>query len=143
MKFTSALFIALSAVATTTVSASPYHETNGERFARGLPPLPPQKRSGTPVYAAKRGSASSSPGSCYSHETALCCASTGNSSHSTLAWLLELLQIDVPAADVLIGQTCAEPSGKSCESSSPHSLCCNDNGHGGVIALGCRTCSFH
>lgn len=51
MKFTTVLAFVFVFVAAS-VSATPFRETNGERMARGLPPLPPQKRSGTPVYGA-------------------------------------------------------------------------------------------
>lgn len=35
--------------------------TNAERLRRNMPPLPPVRRSGTPVYAAKRGGPSNTP----------------------------------------------------------------------------------
>ena len=45
MKFTAVLAVLAGAAA---VSASPGVETNAQRLARGLPPLPPARR-GTPV----------------------------------------------------------------------------------------------
>lgn len=43
-----ALLVAFFVVTLTTLLALPY-ETNGERFARGLPPLPPARRAGSVV----------------------------------------------------------------------------------------------
>ncbi|KAE9407597.1 fungal hydrophobin, partial [Gymnopus androsaceus JB14] len=136
MKFTSVLAVAFT-VAVASVSASPSRETNGERLARGLTPLPPQKRSGTPSYGAKRSSPSGSPTSC-STGSLQCCDSTGTVLDPVIALLLETLGVALPAADVLIGVTC-DPIGIVVGSSScsAQTVCCTDNSFGGVISIGC------
>ncbi|KAE9384396.1 fungal hydrophobin, partial [Gymnopus androsaceus JB14] len=136
MKFTSILAVAFT-VAVASVSASPFQETNGERLARGLTPLPPQKRSGTPSYGAKRSGPSSSPTSC-STGSLQCCNSTGTILDPVILSIIDLLGIALPAADVLIGVTCS-PIGIVVGSSScsAQAVCCTDNSYGGLISIGC------
>ncbi|KAJ3819346.1 fungal hydrophobin [Lentinula raphanica] len=135
MKFTT-LFAILFAIAAMAVSATPFRETNGERMARGLPPLPPQKRSGTPVYAAKRTGPSSSPGSC-STGPVQCCDSTAQADDPVAALILGLLGIIIPA-DVLVGITCSPISiiGAGSGSCSAQTVCCSDNSSS-LISIGC------
>lgn len=122
MKFTTVLAFVFVFVAAS-VSATPFRETNGERMARGLPPLPPQKRSGTPVYgafwegrfhvnpwpicriAAKRTGPSSSPGQCTTGPVQ-CCNSVGTADDSVIGLILGLLGI-VLGDGVLAGVGCS------------------------------------
>ncbi|KAE9398777.1 hypothetical protein BT96DRAFT_939936 [Gymnopus androsaceus JB14] len=129
MKLTSVLAVAFTVVAS--VSASPSRETNGERLARGLTPLAPQKRSGTPSYGAKRSGPSGSPISC----TIQCCKFTGTKLDPAIAFILELLGIVIKAVDdnVLIGVDCTDNS----DSCSAQLVCCTDNSYGGRMSMGC------
>ncbi|KAJ3731549.1 hydrophobin [Lentinula guzmanii] len=140
MKFTT-IFAFLFAVAALSVSATPFRETNGERMARGLPPLPPQKRSGTPVYAAKRTGPSSSPGSCTTGPVQ-CCNTVTTADDPVAALLLGLLGIVIPA-DILVGLTCSPISviGASSSSCSAQTVCCTDNSSS-LISIGCLPIHF-
>ncbi|KAE9402735.1 hypothetical protein BT96DRAFT_538340 [Gymnopus androsaceus JB14] len=138
MKFTSALFLALTAVATS-VSATPFHETNGERLARGLPPLPPQKRGGTPSYGNTGSHPSGSPGQCSSGATHQCCQSTGYCNEPHFASYG--LSGKIPN-NVLLGSQCYNlPYGEHCESQP---VCCTENNysnhHG--LSYGCHESSY-
>ncbi|KAJ4490333.1 hydrophobin [Lentinula aciculospora] len=135
MKFTTVLAFVFAATATS-VSATPFRETNGERLARGLPPLPPQKRSGTPVYAAKRTGPSSSPGKC-STGPVQCCENAGTVDSSPIfALLLELLGI-VLDGDVNVASDCSPITVIGTSSTcSDQTVCCEDNSSS-LISIGC------
>jgi hypothetical protein len=133
MKFTSIATVVFTAVAA--VAATPYRETNAERFARGMPPLPPQKRS-TPAFAAKRTGPSGTPSQCTTGPVQ-CCQTVGNSSNSAIATILALLGLEV-AADVLLGLGCSPISviGVGAGSCSAQTVCCEDNSSS-LISIGC------
>ncbi|KAF5365190.1 hypothetical protein D9758_005349 [Tetrapyrgos nigripes] len=148
MKFSSAFILAVASVATT-VSAAP-HETNGERLARGLPPMAPVRRSGTPAYAAKRTSPSGTPSQCNTGST-LCCDRTSTAGlESILLGLLGILGLD---PNTSVGVTCSPLSvigvgGNSWNVvltqrspfnvfSTQQPVCCENNNFNGVIAIGC------
>jgi len=132
MKFTSVLiFVTALIVAFTCVSAAPHRETNSERFARGLPPLAPQKRSGTPTYGAKRWSPSGSPSTC-STGPAQCCKTVGTNSNPGLAAILRGLGM-VVGPDVLVGSGCTAVAGNTC---SHQAVCCTNNSSS-LISVGC------
>ncbi|KAF9078458.1 fungal hydrophobin-domain-containing protein [Rhodocollybia butyracea] len=131
MKFTSVFTFAL---AVATVSATPFRETNGERLARGLPPLPPQRRSGTPAYAAKRTSPSSAPGQC-STGTLQCCQSTAQASDPIAEILLGLLGIVLPG-NALVGLTCSPLNILGGGTCFTQTVCCTDNSSS-LISIGC------
>ncbi|KAF5392802.1 hypothetical protein D9757_000926 [Collybiopsis confluens] len=135
MKVTSVFTVALAAAAG--VAASPFKETNGERLARGLPPLPPTRRSGTPAYAAKRTTPSGSPGSC-STGPIQCCNTVGTNSNPVISLLLGLLGIVVQDVNALIGATCSPAIlGIGSAGCAAQAVCCQDNSHGGLISIGC------
>lgn len=132
MKFTSVLILVTALiVAIMSASAMPYRETNGERFARGLPPLPPQRRSGTPAYgtslfrivcvffltrmfiAAKRTSPSGSPGGTCSTGPVQCCTTVANKSNPAVALILGLLGIVIGDATELLGLGCTAVVGNT------------------------------
>ncbi|KAK7471932.1 hypothetical protein VKT23_000037 [Stygiomarasmius scandens] len=128
-------FVALALVsAAATVDALP-RETNGERLARGLPPLPPTKRA-TPAFEAKRGAPSSTPGQCSTGST-YCCQRTSKAGlESILLGLLGILGIH---PDVDIGVSCSPLSiigigGNSC---TQQPVCCDNNSLKGGVAIGC------
>ncbi|KAJ3921599.1 fungal hydrophobin [Lentinula edodes] len=144
MKFTTVLAFVFVFVAAS-VSATPFRETNGERMARGLPPLPPQKRSGTPVYAAKRTGPSSSPGQCTTGPVQ-CCNSVGTADDSVIGLILGLLGI-VLGDGVLAGVGCSPITviGASSSSCSAQTVCCEDNSSS-LISIGCipnHICPFY
>jgi len=55
MNFTFVLAVFAAVLA---VSAAPAADTNAQRLARGLPPLAPVQKRGTPSYKAKRAAPS-------------------------------------------------------------------------------------
>ncbi|KAL0579907.1 hypothetical protein V5O48_002078 [Marasmius crinis-equi] len=137
MKF-STLLVATVAAVGTTVSAAPQLETNAQRMARGLPPLPPVRRaSGTEV--AKRGSPSGTPGGSCNTGPVQCCQSTGHATDGPIAAILGLLGIVVQDLNVLIGLTCSPVTviGGANGGCSAKPVCCSDNSHGGLISIGC------
>ena len=125
MKFSASglLTVLLAAATVGSVSA----ETNAERFARGLPPLPPRRRS-TPTYpigefvssdpgirmkvlivetcaVAKRGSPSSLPNPCTTG-TALCCGTVYSTGDATVKLIAGLLGLDITLFVGLTGGSC-------------------------------------
>ncbi|KAG1740456.1 hydrophobin [Suillus paluster] len=130
MKFASVLALA---VAATVVSA----ETNGERMARGLPPMAPARRA-SPVERAKRTSPSST-GQCNTGSVQ-CCDSVAECGKSdTLDELLSLLNVFVPVG-TSVGMSCSPitavgtGSGASC---NQEPVCCENNEYNGLINIGC------
>ncbi|ESK87979.1 hydrophobin [Moniliophthora roreri MCA 2997] len=124
MKVTSAFAFALAAASA--VSAIPKPETNAERLARGLPPLPPTRRSSGTVGQCNTGPIQ-------------CCNSLGKSTDGPIAAILKLLGVVVQDVTALIGLTCSPITvigggGNSC-SSQP--VCCSNNSFNGLIAIGC------
>jgi len=134
MKFSSAFTLVLASVATT-VYAAP-HETNADRLARGLPPMAPVRRSGTPAYAAKRQSPSGTPSQCNTGST-LCCNSTSTAGAQSA--LLGLLGIVLQDVNALVGLGCSPISviGAGGNSCSQQPVCCSNNNFNGIIAIGC------
>ncbi|KAG2134778.1 hydrophobin [Suillus clintonianus] len=130
MKFASVLALAAAA---SVVSA----ETNGERMARGLPPMAPARRA-TPVAAAKRTSPSGS-GQCNTGSIQ-CCESTAKSGHSNiLDELLELLHIHIPVGTTC-GMSCSPISvvgGGSGAHCNQEPVCCENNSYNGLVNIGC------
>ncbi|OAX39299.1 fungal hydrophobin [Rhizopogon vinicolor AM-OR11-026] len=126
MKFASVLALLAAA---TFASA----ETNGERLARGLPPLAPSRR-GTPV-ARKNSSPSNTPGQCQTGAVQ-CCDSFGESGHGgVIDELLELLGAKV-SPGTNCGMSCSpfSGSGSSCKQQP---ACCENNNFNGLINIGC------
>ncbi|KAG6861146.1 hypothetical protein C0995_003414 [Termitomyces sp. Mi166 len=128
MKFTT-IFATLATLAIS-VSALP-GETNAQRMARGLPPLPPVRRA-TPVDVAKRATPSKTP-TCSSGST-LCCNSLSDSSNPLVKTLAGLLGA-VLLPTVGVGLTCSSlRAGATC---SQQTVCCQNNNFNGLIAIGC------
>lgn len=134
MKFTTVFSILACTVAT--VSAT-HGETNAARLARGLPPLPPVRRSRT--HAARGAKPSSHPGGnqC-STGPVQCCNSVTHASDKGASLLATLLGIVLPA-DAAVGITCSPLSvlgigGNSCNAQT---VCCENNNFNGLIAIGC------
>ncbi|KAF5342723.1 hypothetical protein D9758_015867 [Tetrapyrgos nigripes] len=143
MKFSSVFTLVLAAAAAT-AAPQPQRETNAERFARGLSPLPPVRRDGTTVAQA-RGAAPSPPppppppppGQCNTGNT-LCCKRTSTAGLEGL--LLGLLGIIGIHPDTKVGVTCSPLSiigigGNSC---TQQPVCCDKNWFNGAIATGCN-----
>ncbi|KAH9945468.1 fungal hydrophobin [Epithele typhae] len=135
MKFTYALAALVATAAS--VQAS---ETNGQRMARGLNPLPPRNlRHPSRTTNAKRTSPSGSPssGSCNTGPVQ-CCNSVQKANDSVVSTILGLLGL-VADPDVLVGLQCSPLSvvgvgGSSC---SARTVCCENNSQGGLISIGC------
>ncbi|KAG7095660.1 hypothetical protein E1B28_006379 [Marasmius oreades] len=135
MKFTSAFVIAAAALATN-VSAAPGQETNAQRMARGLPPLPPVRRA-TGTEVARRGTPSGSPGQC-STGPVQCCLTTGHANDGAISALLGLLGIVVTDLNVLIGVNCSPTTVLGITIPCLNqAVCCQDNSHNGVLSIGC------
>ncbi|KAF5384258.1 hypothetical protein D9615_003437 [Tricholomella constricta] len=133
MKFTAVFAVAAAAAAS--VGAVPA-ETNANRLARGLTPLPPVRRA-TPVGAARRSSPSGTPYQC-STGPVQCCNSLTTSSNPIASTLIGLLGV-VVGPNVAVGLTCSPLSvigigGNSC---SQQTVCCRNNNFNGLIAIGC------
>ncbi|KAG6833259.1 hypothetical protein H0H87_009434 [Tephrocybe sp. NHM501043] len=135
MKFTSLFTVLAAAVAT--ASAYPGVETNADRLARGLPPLPPVRRA-TPIGAARRAAPSGTPPPTCSTGPVQCCNSVTTASSPVASLLTGLLGI-VVGGDVAVGLTCSPLSvigvgGSSCNAQT---VCCENNNFNGLIAIGC------
>ncbi|KAG6809650.1 hypothetical protein H0H92_015336 [Tricholoma furcatifolium] len=130
MKFTTIFTIVAAAAAT--VSATSGAETNAERMARGLPPLPPTRRSG-----ARRATPSSTPQTC-STGPVQCCNSITNASDAVASLIAGLLGL-VLDPSLVVGLTCTPVSvaGGSGTSCNAQTVCCQNNNYNGIIALGC------
>ncbi|KAF8241131.1 fungal hydrophobin [Tricholoma matsutake] len=136
MKFFSVF--AILATAILGVCATPEGETNASRFARGLPPLPPRRRS-THVAAAKRSAPSGSWGGSCNTGSIQCCNSVQRANKSKPSSILQGLGIFAdPTA--MVGMHCSPLSaiglgGNQC---TQQPVCCDGNSYsGGLIVLDC------
>ncbi|KAI0663730.1 fungal hydrophobin-domain-containing protein [Cubamyces menziesii] len=135
MKFSYAVATLVAAAAS--VQA---HETNAQRLARGLSPLPP-RRMYTPSHAseAKRATPSGSPGSGNCNTGPIqCCNQVSKANDNVISTILGLLDLVIDP-EALVGVQCSPLSvvgvgGSSC-SSTP--VCCENNSQGGLISIGC------
>ncbi|KAI0671940.1 fungal hydrophobin-domain-containing protein [Trametes maxima] len=137
MKFTYAV-AALAATAASVQAA----ETNAQRLARGLSPLPPRRMySPSSVSEAKRAAPSGTPGqgsgSCNTGPVQ-CCNSVGKANDGLIGSILGLLGI-ILHPDTDVGLQCSPLSGVGLGGSSCSStpVCCENNAHGGLISIGC------
>jgi len=133
MKFTT--LVAVLAVAVASVESRP-SETNGERLARGLPPLPPSRRA-TPVAGARRSGPSGISNSCNTGSVQ-CCNSVTTAKNPVAALLLGLLGL-VLDGNTSVGLTCSPVSavGVGSNECSETPACCTDNSFNGIVAIGC------
>ncbi|KAG7451623.1 hydrophobin-domain-containing protein [Guyanagaster necrorhizus] len=135
MKFAS-IFFSIVVFLVSFAAALPSRETNADRLARGLPPLPPTVRS--PTRVVRKSSPSGAPSQC-STGSLQCCDSVESSTSSVVAALLGLLGIHLGSTAVNVGMTCSPLSvigigGNSC---SQQTVCCENNSFNGLIAVGC------
>ncbi|KAI9001555.1 fungal hydrophobin [Trametes punicea] len=117
-------------------------ETNANRLARGLSPLPP-RRMYTPSHAseAKRATPSGTPssgGQSCSTGPVQCCNSVGKAKEDVFSMILGLLGIDADP-EALVGVQCSPLSvvgvgGSQCQATT---VCCENNSQGGLISIGC------
>ncbi|KAF9453384.1 fungal hydrophobin [Macrolepiota fuliginosa MF-IS2] len=140
MKFTTVL--SLLTFAAVSVSASGHRDTNAARMARGLPPMPPVRRSKTFSETGKP-SGQPSAGNC-NVEKIQCCNSVTHASDSSAATLASLLGL-VLSPETAVGITCSPLSavgigGNSCNAQP---VCCENNNFNGLIAVGCSPSTFH
>ncbi|KAH9846232.1 fungal hydrophobin [Lenzites betulinus] len=117
-------------------------ETNGQRLARGLSPLPPKRmyhptRTSEAKRAAPSGTPSSGSGNCNTGPIQ-CCNSVGKANDDVFSAILGLLGM-VLDPDVLVGVTCSPLSGVGVGGSSCSAtpVCCENNSEGGLISIGC------
>ncbi|KAJ7363778.1 hypothetical protein DFH08DRAFT_949412 [Mycena albidolilacea] len=102
---TTTLFYALNALtfATFAVDAAP-RESNAQRFARGLPPLPPRRHFGQPK--ARGATTSSTPFKCETKKN-FCCSPLQSVNDPTAANLLRTLGISQSSCGEQIASHCA------------------------------------
>ncbi|KAF4576233.1 hypothetical protein EYR40_000472 [Pleurotus pulmonarius] len=130
MKFTSV--IAVIATAATFVGAVPF-ETNADRLARGLPPLPPARRA-SGVDAAKP-KPSPTPGC--STGPVQCCQHVGHKSDHDIGLLLGLLGLVLGTVEGLLGLNCSPILGLGGPKCSAQTVCCTGNKFNGLVNIGC------
>jgi len=137
MKFT-AIFAIVTAVVMSSVGAVIVGDTNSIRLARGLPPLAPRQL-GTRVSTAKRSMPSGSSSQCDSGPVQCCSeAGTPNDHYEIHRWV-DHFGLPVGGND-LVGLQCSPVLGRNqCQSQT---LCCKNNGFGGVISVGCSNISL-
>ncbi|KAJ6504205.1 hypothetical protein C8R47DRAFT_1104695 [Mycena vitilis] len=135
-------------------------ETNANRMAKGLPPLPPRWVPTRTRILAASPSPSPSPSSshhdavCQSGNAPLCCSSAVPATDTSAAFLLKLLGVTTPRSDLgLVAITCT-PLGHHVWSVSPayaqcwigylpdfcsarQVVCCAHDEFNGVVATGC------
>ncbi|KAF5639255.1 fungal hydrophobin [Fusarium sp. NRRL 52700] len=64
-----------------------------------------------------------------------CCQTVGTSSNPVIGLLLGLLGIVIQNPNTVLGATCSSISDPAaCQATA---VCCSDNSHGGLIAIGC------
>ncbi|TVY77604.1 Fruiting body protein SC3 [Fusarium oxysporum f. sp. cubense] len=64
-----------------------------------------------------------------------CCQTVGTATNPVISLLLGLLGIVVQDPNTLLGATCSSITDPAtCQATA---VCCNDNSHGGLIAIGC------
>ncbi|KAJ7254650.1 hypothetical protein B0H12DRAFT_549875 [Mycena haematopus] len=124
---------------TTFTTGAAVRETNGQRMAKGLGPLPPRwmptRTKGSDT--ANRPSASPSPSIalCRADGVPLCCTSAVPPSDPTAASLIKLLGATTPNSDSgLVAITCSHLSSRTC---ARQTVCCDSDTFDGVIATGC------
>ncbi|KAI0329279.1 fungal hydrophobin [Cubamyces sp. BRFM 1775] len=136
MKFSYAVATLVAAAAS--VQA---HETNAQRLARGLSPLPP-RRMYTPTHAseAKRATPSGSPGGSGNCNTGpiQCCNQVSKANDNVISTILGLLDLVIDP-EALVGLQCSPLSGVGVGGSSCSAtpVCCENNSQGGLISIGC------
>ncbi|KAJ0149907.1 3-oxoacyl-[acyl-carrier-protein] reductase FabG [Fusarium oxysporum f. sp. albedinis] len=66
-----------------------------------------------------------------------CCQTVGTATNPVISLLLGLLGIVVQDPNTLLGATCMCSSITDPATCQATAVCCNDNSHGGLIAIGC------
>ncbi|KAJ7815045.1 hypothetical protein B0H14DRAFT_1413952 [Mycena olivaceomarginata] len=127
--------------ATSLAAGATVRETNGQRMARGLPPLAPRwvPPTRTQIHA-KRPSPSPSPSPsnsavfCRTESVPLCCTAAVPATDPTAAFLLKLLGATPNSHPGLVAITCSRLSNRAC---TRQAVCCEQDDFDGVIATGC------
>ncbi|KAF9530628.1 hypothetical protein CPB83DRAFT_170665 [Crepidotus variabilis] len=141
MKFATFLLTFLMAAASATFALGlsvEIRETNAQRMARGLSPLPPRglgTRSSL-VEAARRSQPSGASDPRCPAGTTYCCNRVKDAKDTIIGQIIGLLGIQVPSG-IKFGNSCQKsPPGKSCG----HTLaCCTGKEHAnGLLVIGCN-----
>ncbi|EEU34410.1 uncharacterized protein NECHADRAFT_106229 [Fusarium vanettenii 77-13-4] len=74
-------------------------------------------------------------GLCQAPASLQCCQTVGTQRNGVISLILSLLGIVVRDSNILIGATCSSITNAGSCPATP--LCCNDNSHGGLLAIGC------
>ncbi|KAJ7433725.1 hypothetical protein FB451DRAFT_1399500 [Mycena latifolia] len=93
-------------------------DSNAQRLARGLPPLPPRRRQ----HGAKRTTPSSTPYQCNSKKT-FCCSDLTATSSSAAKSIISGLEISSSSCGEHIGTGCVAAFGDSCIIGTPANCC--------------------
>ncbi|KAJ7267152.1 hypothetical protein C8J57DRAFT_1510261 [Mycena rebaudengoi] len=124
---------ALLSLAALSVEATSLN-TNAERLARGLPPLPPRRR----VPGAIRPRTSSTPFHCEA-KAKFCCSSLRSSSSASSKATLKNLGLSPSSCGSQIGFGCAAATGGKCDNGTPSECCGNLYGD---IGIDCSPTTF-
>ncbi|OBS25280.1 hypothetical protein FPOA_05813 [Fusarium poae] len=91
----------------------------------------------TTESAAATSSMTAASGQCIAPASLQCCHYVGTVNDAPISLILGLLGIIIKDTSTRVGQTCQSvPNRESCGSVP---VCCNDNTHGGLIAIGCTS----
>ncbi|KAJ6448910.1 hypothetical protein C8R45DRAFT_1114976 [Mycena sanguinolenta] len=126
-------FCALSYAITALGATNP--ESNAKRIARGLPPLPPQRRFSNLGSGAKRTTPSGTPFSC-SPQKNFCCTSFESASSPAAESLLSSLGISQSSCGSQIATGCVATSSDSC-SFGTLAKCCGNIVGSQLVGIDC------
>ncbi|KAF4335361.1 hydrophobin [Fusarium beomiforme] len=94
----------------------------------------------TTESTAAATSTTAASGQCIAPATLQCCNTVGTATDPVISLLLGLLGIVVRDQTTLLGATCSPLGNPAPCAATP--LCCNDNSHGGLIAIGFLSTSY-
>ncbi|KAF8351978.1 hydrophobin [Amanita rubescens] len=133
MKFAAFLFAFFAAIVVT-VGAT---ETNGQRLARGLNPLPPVRRA-TGTDSAHHHKPSSTPPSTCSTGSQQCCDTLSTTSDPFVETIASSINALLPGVNVPVGLGCTPLAsllgGGGC---TAQVACCDHDNFNGLIVIGC------
>ncbi|CAG1981761.1 unnamed protein product [Fusarium graminearum] len=89
--------------------------------------------------AAATSSTTAASRQCIAPAALQCCLSVGKANDGPVGLILGLLGIVIKDLSIPIGLTCSSvPNAEACGASRTP-VCCSDNSHGGLVAIGCTS----